>query len=218
MTQNGIARPLPVFSFALLLFAGCYGSGPRVVTTLSPGIESIPVTIGMFPMLTTEAPRPRPWTGVRPMTLEGKRIYIQPPTQSKLMVTLESQMLTDMLAAELSYQGFRLKELPVETVPADPDKDDERFSISLEVLEHLRENYNLKAILLGNVYFVRDPYRSSNYRIKAAYLRLVDIETLDVLCHVSIDDEYDGAEKTFAAVQLAEKMAEMAHLAPPPKE
>ena len=134
------------------------------------------------------------------------------PAETKLVSTMHSQLLTGMLAAQLSKRGFTLKELPVEA-PADQSENEKTsFFVSLETLKHLREDYGLEGILVGNVYFIADDRDRSVIRVKAVYLRLVDTGTLDVLCHVWIPDSYAGESMEEAAQSLAFSLARAAKL------
>jgi len=79
-------------------------------------------------------------------------------------------------------------------------------------LRHLREDYGLEAILVGNAYFVADERDPTVIWVRAVYLRLVDTATLDVLCHVSISDRYRGDSMESAAQALALALAREAKL------
>ena len=129
-------------------------------------------------------------------------------------VTPQSQMLTGLLSSELAYYGFDLKELPVE-IPDDDQTDETNknvFFISLDLLERLREEYGVEAILIGNVMMKYVP-RYSRTLVTAAYLKLVDIETLDVLCQVHLLSEDYGEDIDKAANALASELALEAGLA-----
>jgi hypothetical protein len=73
----------------------------------------------------------------------------------------------------------------------------------------LREHFDLQAILIGNVYFSGG---RRDWGVSAAYMRLVDIETLDVLCHVTVTggDFPLGVEECVRDV--AEQLARLAGL------
>ena len=207
-----------VFAFAGLLL-GCADTGGKITTTRSPDAKQIPSNIGVYPLLTAESKRERGLVPV-PQALGTEvredRIYIQPPAEAKLVVTLQSQRMSDLLAAELSYRGFGMKQLPV-GVPEDhygEGKGNSSFFISLELLNHLRAEYGLQAVLMGNVYFVVDRYAPTEPRIKAAYLKLVDIESLDVLCHVSVAHDDDGSDMERTIQEIAIELARMANLPP----
>ena len=107
------------------------------------------------------------------------RLYIVAPAETKLASTMQSQLMTGLLSARLSENGFTLKELPVEAPPEQCERDQNTFFVSLETLRHLREDYGLEAILVGNVYFVADERDPTVIWVRAAYLRLVDTGTLD---------------------------------------
>jgi hypothetical protein len=197
------------------LAAGCASMDERVVVTPAAGVEKIPVKIAVYPLLTSETPRvvsrlPR----FHPMTTSAAedRLYIVAPAETKLVSTMESQLLTSMLSAELSDNGFTLKELPVESPSEQSEKAENSFFVSLETLKNLREDYGLDAVLVGNAYFVADQRDPTVVWVRAAYLRLVDTKTLDVLCHVSISDKYRGDSMEGAAQSLARALAKEAGL------
>lgn len=208
------------FSLCLIFGLGVLGCAraPHVTTTPGPANRPVPTTIAVYPILTTES-RYDVWSDVVPFRdplADRDRIYIQPPSETKLMVTLQSQQLTDVLLAELSAQGFNVKELPVE-VPDEWGGDVEgnpTFYISLGLLDRLREDFGFQAIVLGNANFARDENR--RYGVSVAYLRVVDIETLDILCHVRLDGGDYVEDVPVSAEKIAVQLAQMAGL--PQKE
>jgi len=208
---------------ALLLLAamaiGCASTDERVVVTPAAGVEKIPTKIAVYPLLTAEAvkivaqPRYSPMTtGAASTRASDDRLYIVAPAETKLVSTMQSQLMTSLLSAQLSDNGFTLKELPVEAPSEQSEKDQNTFFVSLETLKRLREDYGLEAILVGNVYFVADEHDPTIILVRAAYLRLVDTATLDVLCHVSISDKYRGDSMEGAAQSLALALAREAKL------
>ncbi len=201
----------------LLLMAtvcGCFTSQERVTVTPVEGVERLPTNIAVYPLLTAEAvpaaARPRYF----PATTEAAddRLYIVAPAETRLVSTMHSQLMTGFLAAQLSKRGFVLKELPVEAPSGQSENNKNSFFVSLETLKHLRENYGLEGILVGNVYLAPDDRDRSVIRVKAVYLRLVDTATLDVLCHVWIPDSYAGESMEEAAQSLAFSLAREAKL------
>lgn len=212
--RNGMAVLL-LFLGALTF--GCASMDERVVVTPAAGVEKIPTKIAVYPLLTAEAARIITQPRYYPMTTDAAstraaddRLYIVAPAETKLVSTMQSQLLTSLLSAQLSDQGFTLKELPVEAPPEQSEKEQNSFFVSLETLKYLREDYGLEAILVGNVYFVADERDPTVIRVRAVYLRLVDTGTLDVLCHVSISDRYSGESMESAAQALALALAEEA--------
>lgn len=163
--------------------------------------------IAVYPLLTAEVvpaiERPR-YSPASTRAVDD-RMYIVAPAETKLVSTLQSQLLTSLLSAELSGRGFTLKELPVEAPSEQSEKDQNSFFVSLETLRRLREDYGLEAILVGNVYFVPDKLDPTVVYVKAAHLRLVDTGTLDVLCHVSYSDQYrvESVESVAEGLALA---------------
>lgn len=213
--RNGMLALLSLAAIA----CGCASMDERVIVTPTAGVERIPTKIAVYPLLTAEAaqiirqPRyPQMTTSAASTRAADDRMYIVAPAETKLMSTMQSQLLTSLLSARLSGQGFTLKELPVEAPSEQSEKDQNNFFVSLETLKYLRESYGLEAILVGNVYFVADERDPTVIWVRAAYLRLVDTGTLDVLCHVSISDRYRGESMESAAQALALALAKQARL------
>lgn len=185
-----------------------------MTTIRSPGVDRIPTTICIHPLLSSPASRRYIIKENLNISREHGSVYITPPAESKLVITPRSQMLTGLLSSELAYYGFDLKELPVE-VPDESETGESSknvFFISLDLLKNLRENYGVEAILVGNVMMSYVP-RSSRTIVTAAYLKLVDIETLDVLCQVYLLSEDYGEDMDEAAAALASELALEAGLA-----
>ena len=201
--------------FVLLFFCitGCFTMGGKLTTIRSPGIERIPTVVCVHPLLSSPARRRYVVKETLHVSRQDDRLYIVPPTESRLVVTPQSQMMTGLLSSELAYYGFELKELPVE-IPEGEDegKDQNLFFISLDLLNRLREDYGVEAILVGNVMMDYVP-RYSRTLVTAAYLKLIDIETLDVLCQVHLLSEDIGEEMDEAANALASELALEAGLA-----
>jgi hypothetical protein len=214
--KEGVQMRIGAAALVLLaaIAAGCASMDERVVITPAAGVERIPAKIAVYPLLTAEAPRVIAQPRYFAMTTRtaDDRIYIVAPAETKLVSTMESQLLTSLLSARLSDNGFTLKELPVEAPSGQSEKAQNSFFVSLETLKHLREDYGLDAILIGNVYFVADQRDPTVIWVRAAYLRLVDTGTLDVLCHASISDKYRGDSMEQAAQSLARALAKEAGL------
>jgi len=181
------------------------------------GENSIPRKIAIYPLLTSEqvlVVRP-PDSHVRFLSTETNvredRLYIVAPTETKLVSNIHSQLFTSCLSADLSSRGFFLKELPVEIPEGLFGNKENNFFISLETLRHLREEYGLEAVLIGNVYFIANQQDGSLVDVRAKYLRLVDTATLDVLCHISFD-EYGGETIKYTSEGIAFALAREAGL------
>lgn len=202
-----------LLGLALLLAASCAPQSARVVTTSSPGVERIPTAIALHPLLTAPTEKPLGYRALRSAE-RGRELYLTPPAASELTVTLQSQLMTDLLSAELAYRGFALKELPFEAVDTGGDAKG-TFAVSLDLLEALRAETGLEAILVGNVYLARDRYAANGYAVRAAHCKLVDIETLDILCHISIPPSDPGGDMTAAVETMAAEMARLAGLDAP---
>ncbi len=197
-----------IFVFVFLLVTGCAHLGGKLTTIRSPGVDRIPTTICVYPLLSS--PVQQRYIPREEVVLSRRkdRIYIASPTEVRLSVTPRSQMFTGLLSSELAYYGFDLKELPVE-IPDDAEEGDARgnvFFVSLDLLERLKEEYGVEAILVGNV-MMEYAHRYSRTLVTAAYLKLVDIETLDVLCQVHLLSEDYGEDLDDAAAALASELA-----------
>ena len=205
-------RPV-VLVLLFLLVSGCFTLGGKLTTIRSPGVERIPTTICVHPILSSPMGRRIITQRELKVSRQDDRVYIAPPAEVRLSVTPQSQMLTGLLSSELAYFGFELKELPVE-IPEDSEADETKniFFISLDLLKSLREDYGVEAILVGNAMMNYVP-RNSRTLVTAAYLKLVDIETLDVLCQVHLLSEDYGENLDEAARALASELALEAGLA-----
>ena len=212
-------RNIFLIALAAIIF-GCTSIHDKVVVTPVAGVENIPTEIAIYPLLTSEQVLviAHPYKRVRLFSASTRvsddRLYIVAPAETKLVSNIYSQLLTSRLSANLSRNGFTLKELPVEAPSEYYEKEENSFFVSLETLRHLREDYGLKAVLIGNVYFIANERDRSIIDVRAAYLRLVDTGTLDVLCHISIDEIYQGESIRNTAESLAFALAKEAGLVP----
>lgn len=200
--------------------SGCSSAG-RVQTIPSPDVDRIPASIAVYPVLSTKEviparfetygavdPRARNLSG----SGERKQVYIAPPADSELMITQPSQILTSELSAEMARSGFRLKELPYEVVTHENGEKSD-YVISLDLLDRMREEYGLDAIVVGNAFFVGGPgFGWRETRITAAYLKVIDTETLDVLCQVTMSYDPQGRDLNQVAAELADELTKMAGL------
>ena len=202
-----------VLMLAVAFLGGCLTTSSRMLTTQSPGVERIPTVIALFPLLTAEGPYHRGhWeTGLR---RSEQNVYIVPPAETNLIVSFDSQMMTNFLAAELSYRGFTLKELPVtaSTGGVGGAQADATFSVSLDQLDRLYAEFGLDGLLIGNVAFMTDPTRPYEKKVRSIYLKLVDVKTLDVLCHFALPASQSGDDMGSVVTAVANEMARLAHL------
>lgn len=208
-----------------VLITGCFPTGGRIIGTLSTGVDRIPAKLGLYPFLST------------PIQTYGKRydhimrhkeslsvrrkpdnVVIVPPAETDLSVTRESQIMTGLISTQLAARGFSLKELPVEVLPRGNDpyakKEDNRFVISLNLLEQLRDEYGFKALIVGNAFFITEVGRGlpPEQRVISAHLKVVDITTLDVLGQVNLTYDSYGVDMNDVSEYLAAELAEMAGL------
>lgn len=200
----------------IALFSTCTVQ-PRITMTPSMDVEEIPRTLAVYPILantTTRAPHTYPAEAIKIHRREDK-IYIVPATEARLVVTTHSEIFTGLVSSELADYGFKLKTLPLEVLEGDNlgGKGEKTFVVSLETIRHMRENYGLEALLIGNVFFIGDPYDPAEPAVRLFYVKLVDAETLDILCHVSGDYKDYGTEMERAASDIAFELAKFAKLA-----
>lgn len=204
----------------VLVVAGCIATGANITSTKTAGVDRIPGKIGFYPLLSTPVDRYEHYPGSRVRALSAKRVgenvVITPPVEFKLSMTQESQILTGMISTQLSTHGFSLKELPVEVLPDDDEsithESRREFVISLNLLEQLREEYGLQALIIGNAFFLveRRPGFVPEKRVISAHIKIIDIESLDVLAQVNLPyDEY-GEEMIPVADAIASELARMA--------
>jgi hypothetical protein len=196
-----------VFIMLFLLLVGCANLGGKLTTIRSPGVDRIPTTICVHPLLSSPARKRYIVKDELFLSRERNRVYIAPPADVSLTITPQSQIFTGLLSSELAYYGFDLKEIPVE-IPDDAGTGERKnmFFISLDLLKRLREDYGIEAILVGNVMMDYVP-RYSKTLVAAAYIKLVDIETLDILCQVHLLSENYGEDMDKAAAALASELA-----------
>ncbi len=209
---------LPVLAACLLvglILGGCLATGAerRLITTPAPGARLVPRTVAVHPLLSTVPAAPGSRI-VAPLTAERRsgEVVLQPPARSELLVTGPSQMLTDLFEAELSYAGFRLKALPVQPEPI-AEGQPEAFGIGLDLLARLRREFGLQAVVVGNAHFTTDPATPGSQHVAAAFLRVIDIASLDVLAHVALEPG-PGLEMSDVAAVLAGEMARLAGAVP----
>ena len=193
----------------LIAIAGCAlacESAPQMQTVRSPSAEKIPLAVVVHPLFSTEVAgggmlRVRPWV----FNSNRENIYISPPAETSLKVTGPSQRLTSDLSMELAARGFKLSELPVES-PAGQGDNKNAFAVSLALLDDLRTSHNVGAILIGNAFFATTPYYSDT-RVTDCYVKVVDVETLDVLCQISLPHDAEGRDMQEIARYIADELA-----------
>jgi hypothetical protein len=206
---------LVISVLTLTMHSGCLSTGGRLISTISPDVDRIPTTIGLFPILSSQAFRAvRRGDMVSSLSLSSgpDHIYIMPPTETELKVTSFSRMMTDLISMDLLYYGFDLRELPVE-IPENgsaDDDDDKTFSISLALLERLREEYGVKAIMIGNALFGGNPHATMGVEVHSAHVKIVDIRTLKVLSQVDFTFTDSGIDIENVCEEMAASLAEMA--------
>ena len=117
--------------------------------------------------------------------------------------------MSDALTAELIYRGFSLKQLPIVIPENNSPGEDEtlKFAVSLELLDHMKQHMNLEAILIGNLLLIPNRHDPSNPLVKKAFLKLIDVETLDLLCMISVS--YGSYARSMEDVvdEIAEELA-----------
>ncbi len=102
--------------FALTLPLGCLSGGHQLRVIPSPGVETIPTTIGIHPFLSVSTSTRLSRTSSEALShrTTNKDVYIIPPVGSQMVVTPFSQLFTGLVSVEMASYGFDLRELPVE--------------------------------------------------------------------------------------------------------
>jgi len=178
----------------------------------------IPTVLGVFPILSSlEVQRGYP----HPPRFEkfNDRIIVTPPAEMTMGVTPESRMLSNALTVALQQRGFSLKELPVEQLEGD-NRDDgadrvvPRYGISLELLDRLRTEFGLPAIVVGDAYFLHryGAGGAPSIEVVAAHLRVIDTMTLEIIAQVEMPYDASGASMRSVSQEMADEMARMAAL------
>lgn len=210
-----------------LMIMGCFPTGSKIIGTRATGVDYIPKKLCFYPLLSTHIGRygKRYDKIVRSeITSAVERrmpdnVVIVPPAETDLSITRESQIMTGLISTQLTTFGFALKELPVEVLQKGDDssdrmEDESRFAISLNLLEQLREEYDIQAIVIGHAFFITDSGRSMppEQRVISAHLKVVDIITLDVLGQVNLTYDSYGVDMNLVSELMAEELAYMAGL------
>jgi hypothetical protein len=188
---------------AFFLFAmGC--AGPPVMESIrTPGAEKIPLGIVLHPLLSSQTESG--WGRAAALYSQDRgSLYITPPAKTTMQVTGLSERLTNMLTVELSRRGFKLRELPVEATPA---KDENTFAVSLALLDELRERNDVHAILIGNAFFARPYNGMGDSYVTDMYVKVVNVETLEVMCQIIIDHDTMGWAMPDVANEVADELA-----------
>lgn len=207
-----------------LMVVGC--ATTKVTSIKSPGVERISRNLSIYPLLSAPATQygrgyPASLRGVN-VSQMGDNVVITPPTETQLSLTPESQMLTSLISAQLSHVGFTLKELPVE-VPSGSDTitgtDRKRntFVISLNLLNQLREKYNIQTLVIGNTFFTDYPSTWNppvGKKVTFAHLKIIDTKSLEVVAQVNLPYNATGEELNFVAQQMADAVAKLAGMSP----
>ena len=196
-------KPISIGIAFFLFVMGC--AGPPVMESIrTPGAQNIPLGIVLHPLLSTQT-EVSTWGRMGSVTLSNRTrdsLYIEPPAKTTMQVTGLSERLTNMLTVELSRRGFKLRELPVE---ATLNKNENAFAVSLALLDELRERNDVHAILIGNAFFSRQ-YGSESY-VTDMYVKVVNVETLEVMCQIIIDHDTMGWSMPDVANQVADELA-----------
>jgi len=210
-----------LFMLSVLQLFTCATNQTKLRITTAVDADVIPRTIGVYPFLSAPItptikryPQSRADDYMQQIKVKDEKIYITAPAESKLEVTPYSQMLTGFISVELANYGFDLRELPVEITDTNSSvgKKKNEFVISLALLQKLRDEYGLQAILIGNVYFVNDPYDKVAKKVSALYAKVIEIESLKVICQISKPfDEY-GESMERVSAEIAAVLCNMVGL------
>lgn len=201
-----------------LLTGACSGS-VSLTSVKSKGVEQIPTRVGLYPIMSTSmrgASDGRVFGATLRMSDES--IVIAPPAETELSLTGESRMLTDLVSTGLASYGFELTELPFELVQTDEGEASSgtAFVLTTDLLETLRDHYELDAILIGNAFFWNRHHTGTLYehRVTFVHLRLVDLYALKILAQITLPYDVAGESLNGTAQQLALELAKLAGLSP----
>lgn len=192
---------------------------PEIQSARVDDAAPIPSVLGVFPILSSvEVHRGYP----HPPRYEtfDDRILVTPPAEMTMGVTPESRMLSNALSVALQQRGFSLKELPVEQLEGNAgdngaDDGSPRYGISLALLDRLRTEFGLPAIVVGDAYFLHRYGVGGvpSIEVVAAHLRVIDTTTLEIIAQVEMPYDASGAAMKSVAQEMADEMARMAALA-----
>jgi hypothetical protein len=207
-----------VLAFFLLAPSGCVTtSAPFLKVVKSEGVDQIPLKLGVYPFLSTATSGASHYgtlgTLDSSLRLTHDSVAIVPPTNSTLLVTQDSQLLTDQFTTALAGHKFSLKQFPVELVQEkDGGKNDPKgFYLSLGLLREMKEKYGTEAVVMGNVIVVNGSYMQGyEKKVQAVHVKVVKIESLDVLAQVNLPYRQDGYEFNATAEELAAALARLA--------
>ena len=214
----------------LLLVLPIYGcvtapSSISIMAVKSNGVERIPIKLGIYPFLSTPlsgsgygyfSPRANVKEASLTTTRMGDNVAITPPANTEMLITQDSQMMTDLVSASLSSHGFSLKQLPVEM---QDDKnavanEHKSFYISMNLLNDLRTNYGVEALALCDAFFmvVNNYGAPPEKRVVSANIKIIDTMTLDVLAQVNLPYVAEGINFNEAATQISLSLARLADM------
>lgn len=102
--------------------------------------------------------------------------------------------------------------LPVEEISASSEHDGQgrAFGVSLDLVENLRENYSVQAILMGTVFFAEGVRYAREARVISAHVKVVDVGSLEILCQVSVPEGESGSSKEEVAEAIARELSALA--------
>lgn len=215
-----------IFALAVIL-TGCAQPLQNITCHKSDNVDKIPEKIALYPLLSTPLIEGGYYTrkGVygfgfdEGTSLEkyGDNVVISPPAKSRLTVTEESKMMTATLSARMSALGFSLSELPVEVFQDGDDNynsaSEGGFSITVDLLNQLGKRNDLKAILLGDVFFRNErKHGITEKRITFAHLKIIDISSLNIMGQLLFPYDSEGVELNRATERIACQLANLAGL------
>jgi hypothetical protein len=212
-----------------IMLTGCAGPLSDLKCIKSENVDYIPKEIALYPILSAPVDTrdadylqnlsDDPSRYGSTVEKYGEGVIIAPPANSQLSVTPESHMMTASLSAELSIHGFSLSQLPVQ-VPQIGEEEyiesipEGSFFLTIDMLQSLNETNNLKAIIIGDVFF-RNVYGRDGYhemRITFAHLKVVDIASLEILGQIYFPYDKIGVSFNPATEKIASQLADLAGL------
>lgn len=100
--------------------------------------------------------------------------------------------------------------------PSMKEPASETFVLSLQLMNQLREEYGVEALVVGNAFFIQEPSHMGflEKKVAFAHLKLVDSRTLDMIAQVMLPYSTKGRDLNEVGRNLAQGFAETAGFVP----
>lgn len=213
-----VGRATILCVFAGLLTAACAPMPTAgLSSSLTEGTERIPTEVAFVPLLSVSVEnygRSRPaFPGALEVRFDADGILGVSQVALELVVTPESEMMTELIADRLAAGGFTVTDVPVDVIEGDdgPIRLDQ-LRIGSDLLDDLANRYGTRALIIGNGFFLSDSRGSGLVRIAALHLSVVDIAERRVLAAVRLPYSSDGRDPPQVADEVSASLVHMAGL------